>query len=398
MVQSPFFWLALVVAVPIYWILPHRFRAIFLSAVSVGYLVTLDPVTAAVLAGWTVLFFAAAPLAQRETQRDKTRAARVVPFLLIGIFAYLGYHKYFPRILGAIGFAAETRTLLLPLGISYFTFKLAHYAIEVGRKNITDRSLASFVSYIFLFPIYSAGPIERYDHFLANRSERWEEDHLIAGATRIVHGLVKKFVIGEMLLRRLYFDLPNVDVVLTHLDRLGPLDAWRFLIVAYLLAYMDFSAYSDIAIGSSRLFGIRIMENFRWPILATNIGDFWKRWHMTLAGWCQAYVYMPMIGLTRKPYVAVFATFIAMGLWHAGTTTWVLWGVYHATGVSIYLTWLRIKRKRGWLKEASPLLTVVSVLATGLFVAGSFAFTVTHGRGDTVDGLRILTKLIGVNL
>ena len=120
---------------------------------------------------------------------------------------------------------------------------------------------------------------------------------------------------------------------MANIDTIAIWKVWGFLALTYLYAYLDFSAYTDIAIGASRLFGIKIMENFNFPILAINISDFWKRWHMTLAGWCQTYIYMPVMARTRTPYAAVFATFTMMGLWHGATAGWLLWGLYHATGV-----------------------------------------------------------------
>jgi alginate O-acetyltransferase complex protein AlgI len=394
MIQSVSFWALLAVTVPCFWLLPVRLRMMFLGTASAAFVAWLEPWTAAALAAWTLLFFFVAPLARK----DGPWARRAVPFLLLAVLAHLGYHKYFPRLLAAAGFAEESLVLITPLGISYFTFKLAHYAIEVGRGNIQDRRFSTFATYIFLFPIYTAGPIERFDHFLANRAERFDEEHLVVGSLRIIRGLVKKMVIGEMLIRRLYGNQHSAAVLLANLDRLGPVDTWRFVILTFLFAYMDFSAYSDIAIGASRLYGIKILENFRWPVFASNIGDFWKRWHMTLAGWCQAYVYMPVIGLTRRPYVAVYATFITMGLWHAGTLGWILWGAYHATGVSVFLTWSRLKRRYGWLKRPSLAHRVAATLLTFLFVSGGFAFTVTYGSGGAWESLRLFASLFGIPL
>jgi alginate O-acetyltransferase complex protein AlgI len=162
---------------------------------------------------------------------------------------------------------------------------------------------------------------------------------------------------------------------------------------------MDFSAYSDIAIGASRLFGIRIMENFDFPILAQNIANFWQRWHMTLGRWCQSYVYMPMIGLTRNPYIAVYCTWLAIGLWHAGSLNWVFWGLYHGTGVAIFVAWGRFKRRKKWFfLDKIVILRYMSIPVTFLFVSGSGSFTAIYGHGGVYDGFRILAKLIFINL
>jgi alginate O-acetyltransferase complex protein AlgI len=263
--------------------------------------------------------------------------------------------------------------------------------------------LQRFFCYIFLYPIFSAGPIERFDHFLANRDETWQLQSMVEGITRIVQGLIKMFVVGQLLIAQTLQPLvtggntATVQDLISQLNSLAVYEVWGYLGLAFLYAYMDFSAYSDIAIGASRLYGFRIMENFNFPIAARNISDFWRRWHMTLAGWCQSYVYLPMIGLTRRPYVAVYCTFITMGLWHGGSSIWLLWGLYHATGVSLYLTWGRIKRSMGWHAVGRGPLRYAGIPITFAFVTGSYAFSTTAGWGGWT-ALRVFVKLLGINL
>lgn len=161
---------------------------------------------------------------------------------------------------------------------------------------------------------------------------------------------------------------------------------------------MDFSAYSDIAIGCSRLFGIRIMENFRFPIFAQNLSMYWKRWHISLSSWCQTYAYMPMLGLTRNPYLATYASFLVMGLWHAGTLNRAGWGLYQATGVSIYVTWSAFRRRRKWKAMDKPPWSWVARAMTVGYIIPSGAFLIVEGQGSFWDAIRILAKLCGVNL
>lgn len=334
MIQAPLFWLTLAVAVPVFWLLPRPYRFPFLTLVSIGYLATLAPYSVASLLVWTIVFYVAAPLARR----NGTRSHWVLPVLVLSILSYLAFFKYIPPIVSALSFPAHEQRVVVPLGISYFTFKFIHYAIEVTRGNIVDRSLPQFFSYIFLFPIFTAGPIERFDHYLANQDHVWTLDSTVAGLTRIVHGIIKRFFLVAAVIEPMFQSLSTSEALLARLEVLPAYKVWAYLVLTYLYVYLDFSAYSDLAIGTSRLFGIRIQENFNWPIFAQNISGFWKRWHMTLSGWCQAYVYMPMIGLTRNPYLAAYATLLAIGLWHSGTTTRVCWGLYHGTGVALYTT------------------------------------------------------------
>ncbi len=388
MIQSPLFWLLLMVAVVVFWIIPRSLRDGFLSAASFAYLASLDPSSVIALLGWSVVFYLASPRAAKPGGVRRV----ILPLLILMIIGNLAFYKYVPQITPLLSGEGVPASVVVPLGISYFTFKLIHYSIEVARGNITDRSFQRFSCYVFLFPIFTAGPIERFDHFLAQRDESWRLQTTVEGATRILHGLIKMFVFA-----RLIQPSESVASLVAGLGELEVYKLWGVLLRTYLYAYMDFSAYSDIAIGAARLFGFRIMENFNLPILAFNIREFWRRWHMTLAGWCQAYVYLPVIGLTRRPYVAVYATFLAMGLWHGGSWNWVFWGLYHATGVSVNLTWQRVKRKLGWSREPGLIWRGAGVALTFAFVTGSYAFSSTVRLGPWA-AVRVFARLFGVDL
>ncbi len=199
MIQAPTYWAVLGVAVVVFWAIPHRVRLGFLAAVSLAYLFKdlyrLHPTYLPVLVGWSVLFFILAPRAGKEGARRW-----VVPLLTVGILGYLSYYKYVPPLIAALASTEVEKNVVIPIGISYFTFKLIHYAVEVGRGNIKDRSLSAFLCYVFLFPIFTAGPIERFDHFLAQREHHWTRESLVEGLTRIIHGLIKKLVVADMFL------------------------------------------------------------------------------------------------------------------------------------------------------------------------------------------------------
>jgi alginate O-acetyltransferase complex protein AlgI len=232
------------------------------------------------------------------------------------------------------------------------------------------------------------------DHFLENREVRWTTSMITEGLTRIIYGLIKRFVLVELVLAPLMATHPTIRHLIVGLQDASILDVWRYLIFSYLVAYLDFSAYTDIAIGCSRLFGFTIMENFRLPIASTNIAEFWRRWHMTLAGWCQQYVYMPIIGWTRNPYLAIYLTFITMGLWHAASLEWLAWALYHATGVVVYNQWAR--RHRGSRAQPSVWKRVFGTSLTFLFVSAGYAFTTAHGQATVFDSFRVLAAAIGV--
>ena len=167
------------------------------------------------------------------------------------------------------------------------------------------------------------------------------------------------------------------------------LDLWAIAIAVFLYLYLDFSAYTDIAVGCCLLFGIRVMENFNWPIIAPNIASFWKRWHMTLTDWCQRYVYMPLVGLTRKINTSLFVTFLVIGLWHGtskATIPWVLWGAYNGVGMIAYQYWARLKRLYKWawcdhwLWYGAGVVVTLLFISLGTFIALAEPDTFTQAR------------------
>ncbi len=403
MIQTGLFWGVLLAAVSVHWLLPRALRPAFLALSSAGYLATLAPGVVAGLALWITAFYLLihAPRAEGPDRDgpgpDGAGRRSFHAALIVAILGQLAWFKYLPPLAAALGLEGLAARTLVPLGMSFFTFKLVHYAVEVARGNVRDRNYWQFAAYMFLFPIFTAGPIERYDHYRAHQADRLALDDVVFGLTRIVHGLVKKLVLAEMVVRPLMKGNTGAEII-AGLDALPSWKIGGWMALLFLHLYLDFSAYSDIGIGASRLFGLRIGENFNFPFVARNINEFWKRWHMSLSGWCQAYVYLPTIGLTRNPYLAVTSTFVVMGLWHAGSLTRILWGLYHAGGIIAFTQWSKWKRKRAkWLNKGYwPLL---GQPITWAFLAGSACFLAVEDAGDgatAMDALRLLAKLIGI--
>lgn len=391
MLVSPAFWLVLLAAVPVFWALPRRVRPGFLGLVSAGYLATISWQSVAMLGLWTLVFYWLAPLAAP----GRPRRLQVLWGLILAIIAFLSAFKYLPELIeGAFGDGLTGR-LAIPLGISYYSFKLIHYAAEVARGTVPARSFQQFFCYLFLFPIFTAGPIQRFDLFLRGQEERWSLDSTVEGLTRILHGLVKKFVFAWLIAERLFDgDVGAADLAF-RIDHLSPGMTLVYLVATYLYIYFDFSAYTDVAIGTSRLFGLRIMENFNFPLLAGSIRDYWRRWHISLSAWCQAYVYMPLLGLYRKPLVSLYATFFVMGMWHAGSVNRLLWGLYHASGVAAYTAWNRWRMSRGfdlprWV--AVP----VAIVLTQLFVSGSMIFLLLEDQAGLAGAAQLLRQLVAL--
>lgn len=393
MIQSATFWLVLLATWCVHLAIPLRWRRGLLGLASISYISWLAPVSAAMLALWVVLVFALLRIPERYLHRAATA-------LILAIIGVLAYFKYIPPLVQAFVGDTSTTGLLIPLGISFYSFKLIHFCVEVNRREITRTSLSDISLYFFWFPVFTAGPIERFDSFSEGDNAELSvgrEDVLI-GIRRIQSGLIKKFLICELILNRLYGSL-STENVFEYLPETSTPRLWFFLAVFYLSAYLDFSAYSDIAIGASRMFGLRIIENFNFPIIATNISDFWRRWHISLSKWCQTYVYLPVLGYSRLPFVAAYSSFTVFSLWHAGTFTRLTWGLIHASAIVAYSYWNRQKRSRRWTwTQARPWKAVSYVLTQGFIVATMFALIAEEAGVAYWDSYRLLAKLFFLNI
>lgn len=234
------------------------------------------------------------------------------------------------------------KNAFLPLGISFFTFEFLHYAVDRYKNKTEEGSVSEYLAFILFFPTMVAGPIKRYQDFLPKLrsiSREWVIDWQ-RGATRILTGLGKKFAIADVL-----------TAYTNHLNSTDISHAFRPILLLWLFAYgikiyADFSAYSDIAIGSARLFGIRVPENFDWPYLRTNITEFWRHWHMSLTSWLIDYIYIPLGGSRRatgQVYANILVTMLISGIWHGAGINFVVWGLLHGAMLVIRRMWRQIR-------------------------------------------------------
>jgi alginate O-acetyltransferase complex protein AlgI len=235
----------------------------------------------------------------------------------------------------------------LPLGISFFTFEFLHYAVDRYKDKAEEGTVGEYMAFILFFPTMVAGPIKRYQDFLPklrNISLDWVVDWQ-RGFTRILAGLVKKFAVADVLTA--YTNHLNIADIAQANRSVLPL--WIF---AYgIKIYADFSAYSDIAIGSARIFGIKVPENFDWPYLQSNISDFWRHWHISLSTWLVDYVFIPLGGSrVRVPriYANLLVTMLVSGIWHGAGVNFIVWGLLHGIMLAVHRWW------RGVRGEAVP--------------------------------------------
>ena len=226
----------------------------------------------------------------------------------------------------------------LPLGISFFTFEFIHYAVDRYLGRAEAGTPAEYMCFILFFPTMVAGPIKRYQDFLPklrnpvlDSRTNWR-----LGCTRILSGLVKKFAIADLM-----------TAFTDHLNRADIAVARRWVLPVWLLAYgvkiyFDFSGYSDIAIGSARLFGISVPENFNWPYFRTSIVTFWRCWHISLSAWLTDYVFIPLGGSrvsAGRVYLNLFVTMLVSGIWHGAGLNFLVWGGWHGALLVLHRMW-----------------------------------------------------------
>jgi alginate O-acetyltransferase complex protein AlgI len=390
MIQDVAFWLALLAVVPAFWILPGGYRQYFLSAFSLVGLASYDPLSATILLVQSSLVYLLCP----KLVRGRTAWLLVA---IAGLAAPLILFKaHFASYLTFLGRPQSFGDVLVPLGMSYYVFRLLHVAIDAYRREEFPYSLRDYVSYVFLFPILPAGPIQRLDEFKQRMSTEFTPDHLLYGGTRIVYGLVKQtFLINVILFARdKYASKPVEAINVEMLQTIPYSDLWLILVAAYLTSLLNLSAYTDIAIGASRLFGYTISENFRFPFVAWSLPEFWRRWHITLSNWCQVYVYAPMLGWTRNPYMATIVSFQVMGLWHVFSVNRILWGLFHALGVIGTILWARYLRRPLGSGTFSPAVAILGWGVTQAFVSASWIFVLTEQDNDVVGSLKVLFRLV----
>ncbi len=344
----------LIIVVSLYWILPYRARLLLIFFASlVFYAFWRVEFLWVMLLSTIVDYFVARNMPASSDVRKKY-LLWISLGLNLGLLFYFKYLIFFAdnaislvNLLG-VEFDPLIIDIILPLGISFYTFQTISYTIDVYRGFIEpEQDFVLYACYVTFFPQLIAGPVLRavevIHQFIKRPPFSW--DNIIIGTRRIIYGLFLKVVLADNI-------APLVDNGFAiSIDTMSAIDVWTLAFLFGFQIYFDFSAYSHIALGSARLMGISFPENFNFPYLATSPKDFWRRWHISLSSWIRDYLYLPLSGLKvydksvgglanatqgKHKNIALFVTWAIMGLWHGANWTFVLWGVYHATVIVVY--------------------------------------------------------------
>lgn len=361
-----FLWFFLPAAVFIYYLVPGRnAKNIVLFAASLIFYGWGGPRYLLLVLFTAVLCYLAGLCLDAAGERTALKKVTVGIFVLITV-GILGYYKYFNffvttagRITGWELFALKS--IALPLGISFYTFQAVSYVVDVYRgKSPAQKNLFHMALYLLLFPQILSGPIIKYHLIAGQLTKRSEKISMqVYGIRRFVYGLAKKVLLANTFGQTVDY---MIGVAPSH--QMGTFTAWLLVILYTLQIYYDFSGYSDMAIGLGRIFGFYYEENFNYPYLSASITEFWRRWHISLSTWFRDYLYIPLGGNRKglkRTCINLAIVFLATGLWHGASMTFIFWGIYHGIFILSERLWLRKLLDKNPLKFVNHLYTVIIV-------------------------------------
>ncbi|HEY5096205.1 MAG TPA: MBOAT family O-acyltransferase [Candidatus Eremiobacteraceae bacterium] len=362
-----------VVVLVIYWLaVPQRFKPYYIVVAGCVFYASSVPAYLLLILALGITTYGIAIMMLRAKQGSPAKKFWMILGVaaIVGVLAFFKYSKFFALTIDEVlrHDVLPLPHLIVPLAISFFTFEFVHVLVDVYLGKIERLDPLDFATFTMFFPTLVAGPIKRYQSFAPQVS------HIVAPPNetfalniyRVLLGLTKKVVIADSM------TLLAQPILTPNGEPFGRLD-YIVAIFAYgAKIYFDFSGYSDIAIGTAGLLGIRIPENFSRPYWAQNISVFWRRWHMSLSSWIRDYVFIPLGGSRRPPLVTALNLFIAMaiaGLWHGAAWTFVVWGLWHGGGLAAHRVWsMRVVPSVDWLSKPGRLVPAASTVLTFAFV------------------------------
>jgi alginate O-acetyltransferase complex protein AlgI len=315
----------------------------------------------------------------------------------LSVLGFFKYYNFFVdswvELFSSVGYEIKsvwTLNIILPVGISFYTFQTMSYTIDIYRKKLEPtKDFISFASFVSFFPQLVAGPIERASNLLPQilKKREFQYEQGIQGLRLILWGMFKKVVIADSL-------APIVDDIFSNYQDFGGGTLWLGAIYFAFQIYCDFSGYSDIAIGTSKLFGFELMSNFKFPYFSRNIGEFWRRWHISLSTWFRDYLYIPLGGSKEgkwKSLKNIIIIFLVSGFWHGANWTFIFWGLFHSI---LFLPTFMFNKNRKYTSSIIAVNTLlpslkefINVVTTFLLVTIGWVFFRSESIGDSFSYL-----------
>ncbi len=327
----------------LYFISPRKIRNAILAVASLIFYAWGEPRYIIIMLISTVIDYTCGRLICKAQRKGKSGK----PYLLISIIgnlSVLGFFKYYNFLAGSVlsvfGLDAPTLNVVLPIGISFYTFQTMSYTIDVYRGKVQEqKNIINFAAFVTLFPQLIAGPIVTYSDIEdeLNNKNRESLDMFSDGVARFIAGLGKKVLLANNI-GILWDTIRELPVA-----QMSVIGAWLGICAYAFQIYFDFSGYSDMAIGLGKMLGFKFPENFNYPYISKSITEFWRRWHMTLGGWFREYVYIPLGGNRTSKFKHIrniLVVWILTGFWHGASWNFILWGVYYGILLLIEKLWL----------------------------------------------------------
>lgn len=317
-----FLYYFLPIVIILYFIVPKKFKNFILFLSSIFFYFCGEPIYTFLMIGEIFIAYVGARYLEKHRKKSILVSLLAIHIGALGLFKYSDFT--INNINQIFGSKIPLLKLALPIGISFYTFQIISYVVDVYRGKVkAQKSFLKLATYVSLFPQLIAGPIVRYETIekeLDSRTSNFE--NFAYGVRRFVIGLGKKVLIANM--------LGELCDVFSTTNEKSIIFYWIFAISYSLQIYFDFSAYSDMAIGLGRMFGFHFLENFNYPYISKSITEFWRRWHMSLSSWFRDYVYIPLGGNRKETIILVRNIFIVWaltGIWHGANWTFVIWGL-----------------------------------------------------------------------
>jgi alginate O-acetyltransferase complex protein AlgI len=382
------------ITIILYYILPHKFRWILLLIASYYFYMVWEPIYVVLIIFSTLINYICSIFIKRS-KRDLYKKIFMFTTLLSSL-GTLFLFKYFNLFISTFNQLTNNNFdvlyILLPMGISFYTFQTLSYTIDVYRGNRNpEYHIGYFALYVVYFPQLVAGPIERSEKLLPELKNevKFQSSNLFEGFKRMTWGFFKKVVIADNL-------AIAVGFVYSDIDNMSGLTLLIATVFFAFQIFADFSGYSDIAIGASKIMGINLMENFKRPYFSTSLKEFWSRWHISLSTWFKDYLYIPLGGSKKghlRTNINLFIVFLISGLWHGASWMFVFWGAAHGLFLIYERSTINI-RTRLWKKinlNGTNFQWILKWIFTMTFVLITWIFF----RSETInDAFFIIKKII----
>tara|TARA_Y100001958_G_C21214595_1_gene540087 strand:+ start:825 stop:1961 length:1137 start_codon:yes stop_codon:yes gene_type:complete len=374
--EQPIYLLWLLILVIMSWVLPNRWIGSLMALSCALFLAIYSP--------WSLLVLALTTLFTGLAIQHEKHYSWSIPIVITVCLSSLLLYR-------ALNQNTDFLDNITLLGMAFYMLRVTHLLFECYAGRQQKARWSHLISWLWFLPTLQVGPIHRFRPFQQDLlRRRWDSNLFASGLELLVFGFFKVIVLGNYL----------ITVKYNQWLLQFPVESWWYHYLESLRyglhLYFKFSGYSDIAIGFASLLGFRIAENFNFPFLATNISDFWRRWHISLSSWCRDYVYLPVIAYSRKPALAAITSMLVLGAWHELSTQYFLWGIWHGTGIAIYQTWsktnLQSVLNSGWI---SRIWIPIAGVITSNFVILSFTLTSTETFAESIDRWRVL---LGIGL